>query len=326
MQAPAIPSDEKERLAALRRLNLLDSPLEGRFERITHHLGRALNVPVALFTLIDQDRQWFKSAYGFDKTDGERQYSMCAHVINEDDMLVVPNISQDERFFDNPGVLGNPNFNFYAGQPVHSPDGRKIGALCAIDTKARELKQDEADLLRYMAQLIEGELKKDVLSSSQAEFLNELHVMQRIALVDPVTRLWNKDAMTEILRREIRRARKTRKPLSIATIHVKPLSQIKLFHGAQSSDIVIKNIAQQILLEIPDNAAVGRIGNDCFLAILPNTNDSDANKTIHTACQLIGARDIALPTGSVHVMLESDIKTIVPTIFTSVKRLLKNAA
>ncbi|MDB5478158.1 MAG: hypothetical protein JWM96_653, partial [Alphaproteobacteria bacterium] len=97
-----MPRDEKERLASLRKLKLLDSPLERRFEKITQSLAALLNVPIASFTLIDEGRQWFKSTQGLDASESERKYSMCAHTILGDDIMIVNDACKDRRFFDNP--------------------------------------------------------------------------------------------------------------------------------------------------------------------------------------------------------------------------------
>src|SRR4051794_32668002 len=116
MLKPHAPANEVQRLAALRSLNILDTPPEERFDRITKAAAQAFRVPIALVSLGDADRQWFKSKVGIDLTQVERELSFCAHAIHGDDPFVVPDASVDSRFADNPLVLGGPCVRFYAGQ------------------------------------------------------------------------------------------------------------------------------------------------------------------------------------------------------------------
>ena len=132
MQKPQLPSDETQRLRALQRLKILDTDIEERFDRITRLACRMFNVPIALVSLVDQDRQWFKSRQGLDACQTGRDISFCGHAILHDGPLVVLDATQDPRFDDNPLVVGAPFIRFYAGHPIHSPDGSRIGTICII--------------------------------------------------------------------------------------------------------------------------------------------------------------------------------------------------
>jgi GAF domain-containing protein len=158
MEHPPIPPDEKERLAALYKLNLLDTPAEERFDRITKMICRVMDVPMAVFTLVDNDRQWFKSRQGIDSPETSKEISFCAHTIVDTDMLMIPDAKKDKRFSENPFVTGDPHIVFYLGCPVHSPDGFKIGSLCAIDNRTHELSLFQLQFMRDMAKLIEMEI------------------------------------------------------------------------------------------------------------------------------------------------------------------------
>jgi sigma-B regulation protein RsbU (phosphoserine phosphatase) len=157
IEAP-IPVDEDERLASLRALDLLDSPAEERFDRITRLLTRLFRVPIAYLALIDSDRQWFKSSCGLNSTQTDRGISFCGHAILGDDVLVIPDTVEDERFRDNPLVLGEPYVRFYAGYPLSGPDGKKVGTLCIADRRPRHLSDDELETLRELARVVEREL------------------------------------------------------------------------------------------------------------------------------------------------------------------------
>ena len=109
-----LPKNEKERLAALKQLNILDTPLEERFERITRIVARSLNVPIAAISLIDESRQWFKSIQGLSDSETSRDVAFCAHAILDDELLLIPDATQDERFANNPLVTEKPFIRFYA--------------------------------------------------------------------------------------------------------------------------------------------------------------------------------------------------------------------
>ena len=159
MPAAPLPSDEAERLALLRALALLDTPSEPVFDRVTRLASRLLDVPVALFTLIDAERQWFKSRVGLDTADTPRELAFCAHAILQEAPLVVPDTTKDERFRGNPLVTGAPNIRFYAGVPVRTTAGVAIGTLCVGDTRPRELGDDDLALLADLAAIITEEVR-----------------------------------------------------------------------------------------------------------------------------------------------------------------------
>ena len=156
----AIPQDEEERLAALGRLGLLDSEPEERFDRLARLAAGLLEAPVSLVTLVDRDRQWFKSKVGTLIEETSRDVSFCAHAILGAEAMVVPDALQDARFADNPIVAGPPHVRFYAGCPLTLPDGHALGTLCVLDTRPRQLTAEQRRLLRDLADLVEEELAR----------------------------------------------------------------------------------------------------------------------------------------------------------------------
>ncbi len=153
-----VPENEAQRLKTLHSLGLLDTAPEERFDRITRIAARIFNVPTALITLIDTDRQWFKSRFGAIEVQTPREQAFCAHAILSTQALVVPDAFEDERFADNPLVCGKSRIRFYAGQPIAAPDGSRLGTLCVIDHRPRDFGVEELQLLVDLAALIEREL------------------------------------------------------------------------------------------------------------------------------------------------------------------------
>jgi PAS domain S-box-containing protein len=155
--APLHPEEEK-RLAALRRLGILDTDPEPAFDRVTRISQRLFEAPISLVSLVDRDRQWFKSRRGLSVSETPRDASFCAHAILGDGVMVVPDAAQDPRFADNPLVVDDPDIRFYAGAPLRNHDGLPIGTLCVIDTQPRDWSPEDSAALADLATIVEHEL------------------------------------------------------------------------------------------------------------------------------------------------------------------------
>ena len=149
--------DEEQRVAALHGLDILDTHPEERFDRITHLAASSFAVPMALVSLVDRERQWFKSAYGFDATETSREASFCSHAVSAREVLVVPDTFHDPRFSDNPLVTDGPRIRFYAGCPIFVGSSC-VGTVCVLDHRPRQIDAEAVNLLRYLASLVELEL------------------------------------------------------------------------------------------------------------------------------------------------------------------------
>ncbi|MGI4811973.1 MAG: putative bifunctional diguanylate cyclase/phosphodiesterase [Janthinobacterium lividum] len=172
-----IPVREEERLRALAEYHLLDTPAEDDFDRLTHLAARLFNVPIVLISLVARDRQFFKARVGLDVCETSREVSFCAHAIMQDDVLFVPDALRDPRFSSNPLVLGPPFIRFYAGKPLITPGGEKIGTVCLIDSEPRATFSDEdrhnlLDLAALVMDRMEMRRLDYVKTISQARFEN----------------------------------------------------------------------------------------------------------------------------------------------------------
>ena len=181
MQVPAFPPDETLRLAALRDTGLLDTPREERFDRLTRLARLLLGVKIAVVSLVDGERQWFKSCDGLDANATPRDVSFCGHAILQSGIFEVSDALLDPRFADNPLVLGPPNIRFYAGAPLHSPEGLRLGTLCVIHDEPRQLNPEQRRTLRDLADLVEREINQQVLRErtealQRARYLGEVLV------------------------------------------------------------------------------------------------------------------------------------------------------
>jgi GAF domain-containing protein len=158
MQIAPFPANEAARLAALRALLILDTPPEERFDRIVQFAAAEFDTPMAVISLVDTNRQWFKARVGVDVCSTERDIAFCAHALAGRDLLIVEDAALDPRFAANPLVTGDPFIRFYAGAPLALPCGSVLGTLCVLDTKPRKLCEIESAILHTLRDLVLGEL------------------------------------------------------------------------------------------------------------------------------------------------------------------------
>ena len=157
MQYP-IPSNELERLAILKNLELLDAPQDPAFDDLCREAAREFNAPIALITLLDEHRQWFKARVGLDMCETTRDASFCNYVVAQDTVLIVPDARQDPRFAANPLVIGPPHVRFYAGAPLYYGENIRLGAMCIIDQQPRAASEIDVESLRRLADRVAGEI------------------------------------------------------------------------------------------------------------------------------------------------------------------------
>src|SRR5262245_25851560 len=162
MQKPPIPPDEEQRMSALREYKILDTPPEAVYDDIAHVAAGVCDTPLALITLVDGTRNWFKARVGVDDelTESPRDISFCGHAILRNEIFEVTDASMDDRFADNPLVAALPHIRFYAGAPLITPDGYKLGTVCAIDVRPRRLSEAQRDTLIALSRLVVRQLDR----------------------------------------------------------------------------------------------------------------------------------------------------------------------
>ncbi|MCC3439708.1 MULTISPECIES: adenylate/guanylate cyclase domain-containing protein [unclassified Microcoleus] len=160
MQSAPLPSNEADRLKALNHYNILDTDAEGAFDDLTALASYICGTPIALVSLVDTNRQWFKSKVGLGATETPREIAFCSHaILNPNELLVIPNAMEDDRFAGNPLVTSDPNIRFYAGAPLVTPEGFPIGTLCAIDTVPRHLTSEQLEALRTLGRQVISQME-----------------------------------------------------------------------------------------------------------------------------------------------------------------------
>jgi len=261
MIKPPIPADEARRLETLRSLKLLDTPPEERFDRVTRLAQRVFGVPIALVSLVDADRQWFKSRQGLEATETPREISFCGHAIVNDRILVVNDAAGDERFCDNPLVSCDPNIRFYAGYPINAPDGSKVGTLCVIDRKPREMSKEDLSLLRELGRMVEEEL-----------------IAANLSTIDPVTGVSNRLGFSQIAEHLLAMCRRMDNPASLLVFRLENFADIDESFGQNESDRAAAELAHLLMASFRDSDIMARLTSNDFGVLLAGSNLDGADR------------------------------------------------
>jgi len=260
MIKPETPGNEVERLHALRTLQILDTTHEERFDRVTRIAKRMFGVSISLVSLIDEDRQWFKSRQGFETTETSRDISFCGHAINQDNLFIIPNTSKDERFFDNPMVTSAPNIRFYAGYPLKIQNGLNIGTLCLLDETPREMNEEDQQLFKDLGAMIEQEIKSI-----------------QLATLDALTLISNRYGFLSLVGHSFKMCRRNKVPMSFLLFDLNKFKAINDEYGHHEGDFVLTKFAQLMIGTFRNSDVVGRLGGDEFVAMITSFNEENAD-------------------------------------------------
>lgn len=267
-----IQNEEATRLAALQRYNILDTAPEESFDRITRLAKTVLGTPMVMVSLVDADRQWFKSRQGTDVTETPRSISFCTHTIKTDEPLIVPDALENPTFCNSPLVQGPPHVRFYIGVPLTMHDGCRIGALCAVDTKPRELSPEHIAVLRDLARLVVDEIE-----------------LRQIATTDSLTGALTRRGFDIEINREFNRAERHNHDLSLIAVDVDHFKKVNDTYGHPAGDLVLKTVAAQIKQAIRAEDFMARMGGEEFVVALPETNADQAMVVAEKIRQVIAA-------------------------------------
>lgn len=275
MKIPHSPDNEIQRLAKLASLNIVYSPSEDRFDQITRIARELFAVPISLISLVAENTQWFKSNEGLMACETSRDISFCAHAILYEDTLVVPDTLENPDFADNPLVTGEPFIRFYAGHPIFF-EGSPIGTLCIIDQFPRQMLAPDLDTLRSLARWVESELRVSMLSTTQTRLLSELDEVRRQALIDPLTKTWNRAGVELVLKEEMARASEEKIRVAVMRIELDDFAAFRERMGAVVGDVVLKEVARMIRASIRPMDMLARAHDHQFLVFMAGCTDDSA--------------------------------------------------
>lgn len=263
MKCPKIPDDEQVRLNQLRALAILDTSPEERFDRVTRMAKRLFGVPIALVSLIDENRQWFKSCMGLDVSETERRISFCGHAILNNGALVINDATQDQRFFDNPLVIDEPHIRFYAGYPLRTLSGQGLGTLCIIDLIPREFSDEDIEMLANLASMVEREI-----------------MAVQLTISDELTKISNRRGFLTLTQYCLDVCKRELFPASLVFFDLDRFKEINDTHGHAEGDRALKIFADEMRESFRSSDIFARLGGDEFVALLTNTNTEQIKQLI----------------------------------------------
>lgn len=262
------PPDEPERLKALQALRILDTAHEARFDRITRVARRVFDVPVVSIGFVDAERLWLKSVCGVSMREAGRDASICSWNILEPGPLIVPDLRQDPRWADFPTVATEPNLRFYAGVPLVSADGFRVGSFCLVDYKPRAFGDADRQLLADMAEWVQTELLAPRGRSAQLEVIFGRTRFDAHPRIEEVTRFWRREEIMRLFEDELDQARRERQPVGIMLVGVDRFAELSREVGQHRASFILSDVAQSIRFSVRPHDLLGSWGEGQILVVL----------------------------------------------------------
>jgi diguanylate cyclase (GGDEF)-like protein len=255
MKAPDYPENEDIRIDILRSLNILDTEPDERFDRLTRLAKRLFDVSIVMVNIVDRYRVWSKSTHGIASHESSRETSFCGHTVLGDDILVIPDASKDQRFEDNPFVIGTPNVRFYAGFPLTVANGCKVGTLCLVDREPRNFSDEDMTLLRDLGQIAEQELSGITMAN-----------------IDDLTQISNRRGFNCLAIHALNLCKRLRKPASLFFLDLDFFKEINDRFGHAEGDRALISFGKILKEAFRESDVIGRLGGDEFVVLLTNAD------------------------------------------------------
>lgn len=292
-----LPDNEAERLASLKNLDILDTPAEDRYDRITRLACDALGVENSAINLVDETRQWGKSTCGIESTEGPREHSFCSYAILDDSVTVIPDAKKDERFEGNKFVNGDPYIRFYMGHPIHTEEQFRIGTLCVFDSAPREATEKDRRILSDLAAIVDSELQRNQLDVDRSRLRNELEEAERRSRIDDLTKLWNRGAVFDLIESEVNRSRREDLRLTVGMFDLDDFKYVNDTYGHPTGDRVLQKTAEILRKVTRDYDVVGRYGGEEFIAMFPESGENESRRVCERILQELRDAEFSGPSG-----------------------------
>ena len=298
---------ETLRLAELHAVAMFYTPLEGRFDRLTRLAQRAIGVPAAVIALLHNGKLWFKSVQGWNIQELEIEHSFCSRVISTNAPVVVEDTRLDPGFSHHPLVEHSPKFRFYAGNPLHDRNGMPMGTLAVYDTKPRPFSPGDVQALRDLTDLVQRELFTSEICEAQSQLVAKLDLARRSAMIDALTRVWNRRGAQELLSVAMAQAERDDTVLGVCMVDVDRFKSTNDTHGHQVGDQVLRKVASTLVSNVREGDAVCRYGGDEFLLILQKTSREELERIAGRIEQRVGEFPVKTRSGPVNVSVSTGV-------------------
>jgi diguanylate cyclase (GGDEF)-like protein len=320
-----IASTATLKIANINSLDLFYTPIEERFERITRIARRALHAPVAAISLLNEDKQWFKSAAGWGISELPRDQAICKLTVEANQIVTINDTLLDPRVAKLPIVMAAPRFRAYAGHPLVDDEGTCVGTFCVLDLKPREFAPVDRQALIDVAALVQRELFSDQLSTAHAALTSKLGMARREALMDPLTHLWNRRGAQVLLKAAFAGTNQRGTPLALALLDLDNFKRINDTRGHHTGDEVLRRVASRLLSTVRGDDAICRLGGDEFLVIMADTDASIASRVAERIRHAITDSPVPTRDGAVPVSVSVGCTVRQPREATAVDALLERA-
>ncbi|HAG93308.1 MAG: GGDEF domain-containing protein [Pseudomonadales bacterium] len=301
-----IPVDEAQRIRSVRAYEILDTPPEPEFDALARLASHTFAAPIAVVAMMDSERLWFKSRLGLDIPELDRKVAFCAHAIMRPEQpLVVPDLSQDNRFAHNPLVAQPPHVRFYAGAPIRDSDGRALGTIAVIDAQPRQFSAEQRLALSDLSFLVTTALDARKRSLD----------LERMASTDHLTGIANRARFEASLQAELARARRTGTPVSLICLDLNGFKEVNDTHGHSAGDEVLVEVTRRIQQLVREGDTFARLGGDEFAIVIQNARDNAVQSllsriapTVAKPIQLSGGNRVQVTTSvGVATTVEEDL-------------------
>jgi diguanylate cyclase (GGDEF)-like protein len=296
---------ETLQLADIHSQSIFYTPLDARFDRLTRLAQKALNVQVAAIALNNDGTLWFKSVQGWNIHELALAASFCARTLTTGQTVIIEDAQLDPDFAEHLLVVGATKFRFYAGWPIRDRTGQAVGTLAAYDRSPRRLSPADVQALRDLADLAQREFLTAELCDAQAQILAKLDIARRSAMIDALTRVWNRRAAEQLLRVAVEQADRDRTALAVCILDVNRFKDINDSAGHPGGDQVLRKVAAILVSSVRDGDAVCRYGGDEFLIIFEKTSREEIEAITERIRQRIGEFPVRTKTGEVNVTVST---------------------
>lgn len=289
----------------------LSLSLEPRFDRLARVTREALRVAAAGIAVARDDSFWFKAIAGWDIDELPGKRSLCQLAMDKKDLVVVPDLLEDHALREHPLATKPPHIRFYAGYPLRGADGRFVATLCAYDIRPRTLSQTQMQVLRDLGAMAQKELLSGATRDAQRKLVTKLGDARRDAMIDALTRVWNRRAGLQLLEEACSNVRDDAS-IAVAMVDVDHLKGVNEEHGRQAGDEILRKVVRLMVSAVRDGDVISRYGDDGFMLVLRGLTTDEVDRLVERIRQRVSESPIRTRAGEIGISVSAGIAMAEP--------------